>query len=215
MACKNIATALLIYSGFVVITMPASAGEIFLGISAQQSTLYISDKDTLTEFAIMESSLHFLPTLIARSKNNYFTDNTYWGFFLEFNIGYYDLDRQITNKNIVNLNTNISGFFWDLTPTLFYNFGSKEKEKWAFKTGIGIGIGYLSVEGTVVLTEKTGQPLVTYDDDGYGYTVGAFIEITKNDWVYQVKMFGPSLIVGDTDFQLGNINITLMRAFNF
>jgi len=154
--------SLFLFTFIIIVTMPVYAGKVFIGISAQQSTLFIADENTQADLAEMESNLYFLPALSVQSENKYFTDNTFWGYFLEFNTGYYNVNRQVVNGNTVNLNTNISGLYWDLTPTIFYNFGSKQKENWAFKTRVGVGIGYLSVAGSVVLTEKAGQPLITY-----------------------------------------------------
>jgi hypothetical protein len=207
---------ILTLSAYLVIAVePTSAGEIFIGFTAQQSTLFIADEDTQSDLAEMESNLYYSPTLSVRSENNYFRDNSNWGYFLEFNTGFYIVNRQVVNGNTVNLNTSLSGQYWDLTPTIFYNFGGKKQENWAFKTGLGVGVGYLSVSGNAVLTEQAGQPLVSYDDDGYGFTVGVFLEAIKNDWFLQIKTYGPDLVIGDTDLFLVNFKMTFGKMFKF
>jgi hypothetical protein len=212
---KSVLTILLLCLPLIITTRPSFAGKVFIGITAEQSTLFISDKDTLADLAEMEDVLYFLPALLARSENKYFNQYPDWGYFLEFNIGYYNINKQVINGRTVNLNTSLSGLAWDLTPTLFYNFGSKERDQWGFKTGLGIGAGYLSVSGNVVLTGQAGQPLVAYDDNGYGFTVGVFFEATNNDLFVQIKGYGPDVVIGDNSLQLANIKITLGKSYKF
>jgi len=191
------------------------AAEIFLGITAQQSTVFVSDSDTLADLAEMENKLYFLPSLSARSENNYINPDSDWGYFLESNIGYYHVNRQVVNDKTIKLGTKLSGLYWDLTPTIFYNFGSKTGEGWGFKTGLGIGAGYLSVSGNVVLTELTGQPVASYDDHGYGFTVGLFFEAIKDDLFFQIKAYGPDIKLGNEELQLANIKLTFGKTFTF
>jgi len=215
---KQLLPILMLIPCVTVFSESAKAGEVFIGLTAQQSSIDIDEDDTQVTLAELNSKLYYSPALAIRSESNYFHENTHLGYFLEFNSGYYIVNRQVLNGSIgstVNLNTSLSGLYWDLTPTIFYNFGNKKKENWDFKTGIGFGIGYFSVSGSAVLTEQAGQPLVTFDDDGYGLTVGLYLEATKNDWFFQIKGYGPGIEVGNYDLVLANVRMTIGKKFNF
>jgi len=205
----------LLLLSLMFVAMPAFSSEVFLGITAQQSTLFISDDNTQDDLAEMEDKLSIIPALSARSENKYFSDESDWGYFLEFNIGYYNVNRQVVNGNAVNLKTRLSGLSFDLTPTIYYNFGSKKREEWAFKAGLGIGAGYLSVSGNVILTGQVGQPLLDYNDHAYGFTVGVFFEAVKNHLFFQIKGYGPDAVIGGNDIQLANIKMTIGKTFIF
>lgn len=211
---KKLLAALILFSGFFAVDKQSFAAEIFLGITAQQSTLFISDADTLADLAEMENKLYFLPTLSARSENNYINPDSDWGYFLESNIGYYRVNRQVVNNKTIKLGTKLSGLYWDLTPTIFYNFGSKAGENWGFKAGLGIGAGYLSVSGKVVFTELAGQPMASYHDHDYGFTVGLFFEAIKDDLFFQIKGYGPDIKSGNEELQLANIKLTFGKTFS-
>jgi len=215
MTYKSLLSLFSFCTNFIFAAGSAFAGEVFVGITAQQSTLFISEKNSETDFAEMESNLYFLPALAVRSENKYFNEASNWGHFLEFNAGYYNVNRQVVNGSTVNLQTKLSGHYLDLTPTIFYNFGSREQESWGFKAGLGIGVGYLSTSGSTVLTEKIGQPIATYDDNSFGFTAGLFFEAKSNDWFVQVKGYGPIVEVGDSELQLANIKMTFGKMFDF
>ena len=196
---------------FILISETSFAVDVFVGITAQQSTLFISEEDSQKDLAEMENDLYFTPAFAIRSENNYFHQDSNWGYFLEFNGGLYNVNRQVVNDDTVNLNTELKGFYWDLTPTIFYNLGNKTRDSLALKMGLGVGIGFLSVSGNVILTEQILQDTVKYNDNNYGFTVGIFCETTLNSWFLQIKGYGPYIVVDDKDLFLANIKMTLGR----
>ena len=89
MSCKSSITIIILCTGFTFTAVSSFAGDVFIGFTAQQSTLFISDKDTQNDLAEMENNLYFIPTFAVRSGNNYFHEDFNLGYFLEFNSGYY------------------------------------------------------------------------------------------------------------------------------
>jgi hypothetical protein len=170
--------------------------------------LFISEEDSETDLAEMENKLYFAPALSFRSENNYINNESNWGYFLEFNTGYYNLNRQYVKDSTVDLGSEISGLYLDLTPTLFYNLGSRDGRGLSFKAGLGLGLGFLSVKGDSVLTEVAGEPVQEYDDSGFGFTAGLFLETVLDGWFLQIKGYGPYIGIDDQDLFLANIKMT-------
>ena len=189
------------------------AAEFFAGISAQQSTLYISENGSDKDLAELENSLYISPVLAYRSRYNYFDKFPNLGYFLEINSGYYNVDRQVVNNTSMDLDSDISGLYFDLTPTLFYSIGKENII--SLKTGLGLGIGFLYVNGNAVLTGSPGTTETSYDSFAPGFTAGIFLETVLENWFLQIKGYGPYAVIDNQDLFLVNVKLVLGRIISF
>jgi len=190
------------------------AGEVLVGMTAQQTTLFISDKNSQATLAEMENMLYMSPILSLRNQRQHFEASS-WGYFYEFNLGWYDVNRQVVQGNTSDLNTQLSGFYVDVTPTLTYVFTKETSDDWLVQAGVGVGIGYLSVKGSAYLTERAQQPRKTYNHSSLGFTAGVFLEVAKQGYFFQTKGYGPVIDVDSESLQLVNVKIVLGKSFTF
>ena len=199
---------ILFFNGLTVYSV-----ELFAGISAQQSTLFISEKNEERDLAELENQLYFSPVFAVRSKYSYFDKVSSIGYFIEINSGYYSVDRQIVNNSISDLGTGISGLYFDLTPTLFYCIG--KDNNFSFKSGLGLGFGLLYVNGNAVLTETALAPEESYNSFAPGFTAGIFMETVLENWFLQIKGYGPYVVIDNQDLFLVNVKLVIGKIISF
>ena len=95
-----------------------------------------------------------------------------------------------------------------VTPALFYTWGDKvyqEDNFHAFRAGLGLGAGYLSATGSLVLTETPAQNTLGLDVKGFGLSSTLFLEYRQNRWIYRLRSMGPSFSQGDYNYSVYDI----------
>ena len=116
-----------------------------------------------------------------------------------------------TESERTNLGTSVNGVFAYLTPTLFYNFGTKRLHAQAgdaFRIGVGLGIGYLSTSGSLQFTETTGAEH-TFDESSFGAAYNLLLEYRSGRLVSRLKASGPTINGGDYQYSLSDTYISI------
>lgn len=192
----------------------ADAAELLVGLASKGSSIDI--KDDATGNLVAEASDRYRPTPVfaIKTRDRYWDEQSGWGLFVEFSEGYIKADHQVVAGQRVDLGTALSAIYWHLTPTVFYNFTRDDPvEEWGFRAGMGIGVGYMDISGDAVLTEVVGTPRVEFDDEAYTYSFGVFIELSKDNWVFQLKNYGPVMDTNGYELQTNNVSVIFGRRF--
>ena len=151
-----------------------------------------------------------LPTFLVNFETpGYYLGTSNVGWNLIAGLSTYCVNTQkLGNGKVVNLNTSASGLSAYVTPALFYTWGDKryqENDYHAFRTGLGLGLGYLSATGSLVLTETPAQNTLSVDTSGFGISSTLFIEYRQNRWIYRLRSMGPSFSRGDYNYTVYDI----------
>lgn len=199
--------------------MPLSANALTLdlGVSISQPSLKVKSASNNTVLAEMVDKASIWPSVSIKTKERYFGDSNF-GYTAEAMAWYMRMNRQKVGKNTVDLGTSARGYFAYLTPTLYYRFGDKysmQSSHWMTTVGLGIGVGYLNVNGTMMTTGITPSTLQRIDDVGFGVSTGLFVEVMKNQWFLRFASFGPALNNGSMNLQLSDTSIKFGRRFDF
>ncbi len=189
--------------------LPLYAMTLDLGLAANENSMVISDHDS-NDVAEISSDLTFYPTLSLKSEHNYFSDSN-WGYFYELSTSTLHLDKQ--GDPPTDVGTSINGTYSHLTPTLFYSFG--DSNDFNTQVGIGIGLGYLDIEGDF-LTDKQ-QPVTKQrvNGSGLGFSVGVYFEAEAGNWITRINGYGPVVDIGAYTYQYIDVTISLAYRFYF
>jgi len=151
-----------------------------------------------------------LPTFLVNFETpGYYLGKSNFGWNLIAGLSTYCINTQkLGNDKVVNLNTSASGMSAYVTPALFYTLGDKvyqENDYHAFRAGLGLGVGYLSATGSLVLTETPAKNTLSLDVSGFGVSSTLFIEYRHNRWIYRLRSMGPSFSRGDYNYTVYDI----------
>lgn len=185
--------------------------------SVSQPSLKIKSVSNDTVLAEMVDKASIWPSVSLKTKERYFYDSNF-GYSAEAMAWYMKLDRQKVSSKEVNLGTSARGYFAYLTPTLYYRFGDKysmDSSDWMTTIGVGLGVGYLNVKGTMMTTGTSPNRFGRIDDIGFGLSSGLYVEIMKDRWFLRFTSFGPALNNGTVNLELRDNSIKIGRRFNF
>lgn len=167
------------------------AMEAFAGISVNGAHLDANPGRTIHD---QESDLRLDLALSIKSLDNYW-DKSSFGYYIEFGLDTYKVKRHdvwgIAPAPLEHIYTSSSGEYLYLTPAIFYNFNKDESADWSFKIGAGLGIGYLSIDGTILVN----QPVLAIEPihgSTFGYSTGVIIRYAYKNLVIQMKQFTPN-----------------------
>ncbi len=114
------------------------------GANATPSGKLVSEKDYGALLAMHSS---FEPLF----KSNF-------GYFVNISLDSFGVSKQVVprkeKRKQVDLGTAVDGYSLAVTPIVAYNIGFLKTQNVYF--GVGLGLGYLILDGTIYLTEKTG-----------------------------------------------------------
>jgi len=195
----------------------AHALSLDLAVSVSQPSLQLKSAQNDVLLGEMVDRASVWPSVALKTRERYFGDSNF-GYTAEMMAWYMKMKHQKTGGKQLDLGTSASGYFAYLTPTLYYRFGDKysmESPDWLATIGIGIGVGYLNVRGTMITTETTPSQLQRLDRVGFGLSTGLFIEVMKNRWFLRLTNFGPILTSGASKLELRDNSIKLGRRFKF
>jgi hypothetical protein len=197
--------------------MPATARALSLdlAVSISQPSLKVKSTSNNAVLGTLVSKTALWPSVALKTKEHYFGDSKF-GYTAEMMAWYMRLDRQKVGSQEINMGTSARGYFAYLTPTLYYRFGdrySMESPNWMASIGIGVGVGYLNVKGSIITTSVLPQTRQTININGIGLSSGLFFEIMKNRWFFRFTSFGPSLNTGSHNLELRDNAIKIGRSF--
>jgi len=178
----------------VTIDTGISAGSIAFGVKDNNGSLLGEMKEELGANVYLATRF---------KQNDGLWDN--WGYFLEAGLGSYNINTQAVDEEFVNLGTKINGKYAYLTWILYYKHRFKGDAYFAY--GLGAGIGYLSADGNVKLTEVSGEPTVNIDLSDVSASGGLYMEYFRSKWFVRLAAYGPSFTEEPYEFGVSEAKV--------
>jgi len=212
-ATANLCRLLAVFCLFI--PSAAHALSLDLAVSLSQPSLQVKSTSNNAVLGTLVEKTALWPSVGLKTKERYFGDSKF-GYTAEMMAWYMRLDRQKVGSQEINMGTSARGYFAYLTPTLYYRFGdrySMESPNWMASIGIGVGVGYLNVKGSIITTGLAPQTREAININGIGLSSGVFFEVLKNRWFFRFTSYGPSLNTGSHNLELRDNAIKIGRSF--
>lgn len=145
------------------------------------------------------------------------------GYYIAYNIKTFDFNKQdttISGSDITeaDLGTSVSGYNIYAYASMFFNFGDKfiiTDNDSALKLGLGAGLGFLKADGTMILTERPGSPLINIDINDFGLSFGFFVDYRYGPWILRVETIGTEVKQDGIQFVYTTIPIQIGYSYKF
>lgn len=190
----------------------ANSAELFLGISVNQAHL---EDDEGSSINPQESDKDFNLSFAARSFDS-FWGKSKAGYYFEFGIDTYTVEDHevwgLVEKE--DIYTSTSGEYFYLVPIAFYEFNKSGSPNWSFKVGVGAGIGYLTIDGTVIANRPTGTAVEHINGSDFSFTTGLVIKYEYKNFVIQAKEFIPKGTINGLNLELQLPSIAIGYKFD-
>lgn len=196
-----------------VISSTANSLTYQFALEISRQSLQAELLDSEDNIGKMEGDFSLLPAAGIKTENYYFQDSN-WGYFTEFMIGGYHIDKQEINNESIDLGTKVSGKYGLVTPTFIYSF-NKHKKHSNLIFGIGFGIGYLDVNGSMIMSEIDPTTRVALNDSDFGFSVGILLEYETNSWYIRLSNNAPIIETDTYELMLHNTSILIGHRFDY
>ena len=176
---------------------------------------YRSDNDIFPAGSMTEG---MYPTYFFRAGSPYvLSENKKWGFYFEAGFSNFSMSKQNVGNDEIDLGTSVDGNYWYITPIGFYLFGPvpKNKDELSVITGIGLGPGYVSARGNMILTEDGSNELLKVDTQGVDLAVSILIEARYGKWVSRIYGGGPFLTSNSSTYSAFDFTWDFGYIFTF
>ncbi len=124
-------------------------------------------------------------------------------------------EQELSDGSVVNLGTEVDGYFAYTVPTVFYNFGDRHRGHY-FRTGIGLGIGVAEFNGDVVLTEST-QPndrvSISNGTSNVFLALGIFVDYQWDNFTVRLSTAGPNLEYNGYDINVSGSSLVFGYSY--
>ena len=209
-------------SSFILILMlftlssNAHALELLVGIVSADQDIWIAEKNGSTN-AIVRNPTKYQPTIGLRSEEGSFSDESNWGYFYEVNYARFELSLQETSSGeLADYDTGLSGWGLYAIPVGYYHFNKGKPEEWSYKAGIGVGLGYLNMSGSFVITEPSHlnyNQRKKVDAKGIDMAVAIYLEVSKGPHTFLIENYSPTIEDDKYSYQFMNVGISYKYAF--
>jgi len=189
-----------------------SAAEVFLGISVNQAHL---EDDAGSSINPQESDKNFNLSFAARSFDK-FWGKSKAGYYFEFGIDTFTVeDHEVWGLMATeDIYTSTSGEYFYLVPVAFYEFNNNYSRDWSLKIGVGAGIGYLSIDGTIIANRPSSVAVEYIRGSDFSFTTGLVIKYEYKDFVFQTKLFMPKGTINRLNLELQLPSIAIGYKFD-
>jgi len=194
--------------------------ELLAGVDAGRKSVWVEDKLLgNNEIANVDSLIDYQPTVGVRTNTTDFSPSSNWGYHYELSLSFFDITTQ-TLANIdkqEDLGTGIHGWTAFAVPVVFYQFNKNtHNDAWSYKAGLGVGAGYLSLEGNFKITDSSHPDFnqikkVSLSD--FGVAVGLYLEAAKGPHFIVIQNYSP--VIEDNHYQYQQMNISLSYRYAF
>lgn len=190
----------------------AYAAQAFIGVSWNWGLLKGEEQTTGFDVAEITSEKDLGLVLSVKSMDSYFTNSSF-GYYIEFGMDSYAFNRNVLSGS-GEVNTRLEGRYWHLTPTVFYDFFKRSPGDWSIKIGAGLGIGYITADGLVMI-EGPGLPIKAIDGNDFDTSIGIILKFTYKHWVFLAKEYTPSAKIDGVDFKIELPTFIVGYRFDF
>jgi len=187
---------------------------ITAGIGGRSVTIDVTRQGTNDHGKIIENKEDEL-FLLYSTRAGYF-GNSNVGYAWLLNLSTIHLkEQELSTGNIVQLGTEVNGYFATVVPTVFYNFGDRHRGHY-LRAGIGLGIGVAKFDGDIVLTESAkmnDRITISNGTSNIFLGLGVFIDYQWENFALKLSSAGPNL-----DYNGYNINVSgssLMLGYTY
>jgi len=185
---------------------------VFLGFSARSLDYdYYRSADDLVPTGTMTSDIHLSPLFRIQLPYQMYGKHP-WGWYTEFEAKPFQLNQQLVSDQVVDLETVVNGWFWHVTPVVFYRWQiSKNTDVFHIMQGLGVGLGYQDVSGRMILTEDMSNEAVHIDSSGFDLSVSVMTEFQYQFWLVRIHAGGP--ILDQKNFSTAVFDLSLELAY--
>jgi len=165
-----------------------SSYRVTAGITVNLIDFDVYNKDSTNTNGTLSEDFSYSPFVILGSPYKYFSESN-WGGLMEYSFSGFQLNKQYTGGDLVDLGTSVKGYYVFATPTLLYSFRGQNSQDNNYRTiiaGLGIGIGYLNATGDIIFTETT-QERFAIDINGAALAVSLFVDYRAGNFITRVS----------------------------
>jgi len=193
------------------------------GVSMKQPNFTIKGVDGgASSLGKLTSGRSWLPTVGISSPNRYFDSSDHWGYYYFGNLSYSKIDRQteIGPTGVGGQPIFMPGTFSPIYArqaeagaAVFVSFGDKLLEHpdhgKQFKMGLGIGLGYASLKGTVPgQYMQNGLPEYIHTS-GWGTSANLILRQTIDAWYLELNLYSATLNRKFKNYSISDGSLTL------
>ncbi len=173
-----------------------------IGVSLKSVDFDIYPEGSLNAAGTLSEDFHTTPFITLSGPPAYFGDSP-WGWFIEYSLSQFALNRQLINDQLIDLGTSMTGYDVYIAPTLFYRFDTPNLvagEHDRINAGLGAGLGYLKASGSVILTASGGKRLAV-DISNAGLAIVIFVEYLSDHFRSRIAGGGTSYTSNGLEYE--------------
>ncbi|MEF1288704.1 hypothetical protein [Vibrio sp. M260118] len=182
----------------VLCYVPSShALELLIGPAFGHRTLSITENSTSNKVAEFQSDgVKISPYVSLRTEPFHWGVESNWGISFSFDFYTSSFDNQSVDHSlgsqyqVASMDTEIKGKSLYLTPILYYQFGGNGPERWQYRIGAGLGLGYQSHSGEFIVTNADHSNVGQRDKiehSGYAVTGGVYFEASYGSHIVSLN----------------------------
>lgn len=150
------------------------------GITGNHDTLKIMPNTAFVTDAQMvpKDSISYSPYIQLATRDGYFGSSSFgYNVFATYKSFSFDYQETIVGSNFVNrdLGTSATGYYFFVTPQIFFDFWRSDNT--SAKLGAGYGFGRISAKGTYRSGNLPGSPIQSFSVGANGYAPGVMAEL--------------------------------------
>ena len=86
---------------------------------------------------------------------------------------------------------------------------------WSVKVGLGLGVGYLSMDGTIMVNTPPGPRVEQFDGSDLSYSTGIIIRYEYKNMIIQAKEYTPFATIDGLEMELQLPIFTVGYKYSF
>ncbi|GLO63075.1 hypothetical protein MACH09_35830 [Vibrio sp. MACH09] len=194
--------------------------ELALGIQMQNDSVVIKDaysgENSIAEFDGGDS---IYPLISLITEPNYLFNDSSWGYQFKFSGTYFDIEKQKVpgiNKE-KDIGTSIYGYTLSAVPVGFYHFNKNSKNEWNYKTGIGLGTGYMRLKGNYKVTDSSHPDfnmVKKLSTESMTLVLALYLEANLDKHTIILQNISPLVYSGYFEYQQSSITLSYSYAFD-
>lgn len=164
----------------------ASSYDLLVGALLDYRSISLYDRQYEQEVARLETGrFKPAPSLSLRTAPRYFFQSENWAYTFAVDVSTSTLDKQryvdesSSREVLADTGTRIDGVTLFVTPLLYYQFNRHDRNRWQYRAGGGMGVGYQYYHGTARILRPEHPDdgtVVAINHSGANLSAGLYLE---------------------------------------
>lgn len=213
----------ILLASLLLFAQQLAAYDLLVGAGIGSRSIEINNSENSMQMATFQTQgVDFYPSIGIRSAPQYIWSRSNWAYTISADFFTSKFTKQVISETdsepeqLKDKGTKMVGISLYAIPLVYYQFNRYAKQRWKYRAGLGIGIGYQNHKGDFLSTnpyQDSFGKIKKIDHSGFGLSTGLYLEASYQKHFFTLSADVVSARPSGLSYEYEESNVSLSYRY--